>query len=313
MTKRILIFLLLVLTAHANAQSLDLYEDMISEETLREKVDYLSDDLMEGRSSGTVGNYTARSYITDQFKFSGLKPYNWSYTQSVPANDSIIVRNVVGLLPAIVESDEYVIISAHYDHLGKMDGKVYNGADDNASGVAVMLSLVEMFAQMKENGVGPKKNLIFVAFDGKEMNMAGSRQFVSNLAVPKKNIVCDINLDMLGTDLVPPRRNKEYIIFLGEEKLKESYRGIVPYLAGRRKYKMDLDQTFYGSRDFARFFYGMSDQIIFDEEGIPAVTFSSGFHDFTYKPTDDPGIINYSLLKKRTWLIFNFVERVAKY
>jgi len=313
MPKRILILPLICIVFYANAQSLDLYESMVTAETLRSKIEYLADDQMEGRATGSIGNIITQRYIYDKFKGFGLLPYNWSYTQSVPLNDSIIVRNVIGIIPSINSSDEYVIVSAHYDHLGEMSGKIYNGADDNASGVAALISLVEMFSQMRHDGMGPKRNIVFVAFDGKENNMAGSRYFVSNLDIPKKKIICDINLDMLGTDLVPPRRNKEYLIFLGEEKLKEQFRGIASYLASRNKYRIDLDQSFYGSKDFSRFFYEMSDQIIFDQAGIPAVIFSSGFHDHTYKPTDDIGIINFSLLAKRIQLIFDFIERVTKY
>lgn len=286
------------------------YEQMVYHDRLEEIVRFLADDDMKGRASGTLENTCAERYIISEFRRLGLAPYNWNYTQSVRC-DTIAVRNVVGVLRSARPSDKYIVVSAHYDHLGEIAGKIYNGADDNASGVAALLSIAEMFSKMREEGKGPARNIIFVAFDGKECDMAGSRHFVSHLSVPKSSIICDVNIDMLGTDLVPPGRNGEYMIFLGEETLPECYQSYVSYLCRRFQYRMDLDQTFYGSRDFAKFFYGMSDQKSFRDAGIPAVVFSSAFHKHTYKPTDDPEIINYPLLRKRILVIFNFINHLC--
>ncbi len=295
----------------SRAQSLRPYENLVRVQEEEQIVSYLAHDLTEGRASGTKGKDLAEHFIVEQFRALGLKPWHWTYTQSFNYRDSIVLRNVVGLLPASVPTDEYIVVGAHYDHLGKLGHSIYPGADDNASGVTALLSLARMFAAMKLDGVGPRKNLLFVAFDGKELDLAGSRYFVRHMDIPTSKVTAMVNMDMLGTDLVPPHRNREYLIALGENTLPESYRGYLSYLCTRTLYKMDLDLTFYGSRDFTKMMYETSDQHPFAKTGIPAVMFTSAFHQHTYKKTDRPDIIDYALLRKRTLVIFNFINRLC--
>ena len=274
-------------------------------------LEILADEKTEGRASGTAGKELAEHFLVEQFRAIGLKPWEWAYTQSFKYQDSIIVRNVIGFLPASVPTDEYIVVGAHYDHLGKLGHTVYPGADDNASGVTALLSLARMFTAMKADGKGPRKNLLFVAFDGKELNLAGSRYFVRDLSVPRSRITAMLNMDMLGTDLVPPRRNRDYLFAIGENTLPESYQGYLNYICARAFYKLDLDLTFYGSRSFSKMMYETSDQYPFARAGIPAVLFTSAFHEHTYKKTDTPAIIDYALLRKRTMVIFNFINRLC--
>jgi len=293
------------------AQSYRSYENLAGTQEQMRTIAYLTDAMTEGRASGTKGKELAEHYLVERFRSIGLKPWHWTYTQSFLFQDSIPVRNVVGLLPASVPTDEYIVIGAHYDHLGKLGHSIYPGADDNASGVAALLSLAKMFAAMKADGKGPRKNLLFVAFDGKELDMAGSRYFVRHLDIPYGKITVMVNMDMLGTDLVPPHQNREYLIALGENTIPETYRGYLSYLCTRALYKMDLDLTFYGSRDFTKMMYATSDQHPFATAGIPAVLFTSAFHQHTYKKTDTKDIIDYPLLRKRTLVIFNFINRLC--
>ena len=295
----------------AEAQSLRVYENSVSDVQMEETLSLLAHEMTEGRASGTKGKELAEHYIVEQFRSIGLKPWNWTYTQSFRYEDSIAIRNIIGLLPASIPTDEYIVIGAHYDHLGRLGHTVYPGADDNASGVTALLSLARMFVAMKADGKGPRKNLLFVAFDGKELNLAGSRYFVRHLSVPLSQVTAMVNLDMLGTDLVPPRRNREYLFAIGESTLPESYQGYLSYICRRAFYKLDLDLTFYGSRDFYKMMYETSDQHPFARAGIPAVLFTSAFHQHTYKKTDPPSIIDYPLLRKRTQVIFNFINRLC--
>ena len=295
----------------AAGQSLRKYENLIGVEEQRSTLEHLAHEMTEGRASGTTGKSLAEHFLVEQFRAIGLKPWNWTYTQSFRYQDSIAIRNVIGFLPASIPTDEYIVIGAHYDHLGRLGHSVYPGADDNASGVTALLSLARMFVAMKADGAGPRKNLLFVAFDGKELDMAGSRYFVRHLPMPKDKITAMVNMDMLGTDLVPPRRDKEYLFAIGENTLPECYQGYLAYICRRAFYKLDLDLTFYGSRDFSRMMYQTSDQHPFARAGIPAILFTSAFHEHTYKKTDKPDIINHPLLRKRTMVIFNFINRLC--
>ena len=295
----------------SGAQDFGYYGTLVSTEEQQSVLDYLASEQVKGRASGTVESQTVVRFLTDRFREYGLVPFDWTYTKSFRYNDTISVRNIVGYIPSTVPSDEYVVVSAHYDHLGEIKGRIYPGADANASGVTALLSIAKAFRRMRLDGNVIGKNIIFVAFDGKELNMCGSHNFIENLPVPKSSVVCDVNIDMLGTDLVPPGRSKEYLIEVGGETLPAKYRDNLFSICYSSPYKMDLDQSFYGSRDFRKMFYAMSDQISFSRAGIPAVVFSSSFHDHTYKVTDKKEIINFPLLYKRTLVIMRFVKMLC--
>lgn len=311
MKKTLLCVLLAFLAVLCRAGSPHPCESVLTEGFLENVISYLADDVNTGRASGTEGAERCCEFIRNTFRFFGLKPYNWSYTQSFSYKDSITLRNIAGVIPASVPSDEYVVISAHYDHLGELKGVIYNGADDNASGVASMLGIAKMFSSMKAAGTGPEKNLIFVAFDGKELSLAGSRHFVSELGIPAEKITAAINIDIIGTRLVPTGNRPEYIIAIGEHSLPDKYRGSLSCICARPECNMDGSLTFYGSRDFTRIVYENGDHYSFVKKKIPAVFFTSGFHEHTYKPTDDTGIIDFPLLKKRTLVIFNYVNNLC--
>lgn len=307
LTLILLLCIMAYLADQAGAQAPGKYELTVSSRDMEGMVRYLADDYTRGRESGSTGKQIAERYIYHKFKSLGLKPYNWSYTQSVRANDSVVLRNVTGLITADTETDKFVIIGAHYDHLGTIGRRIYSGADDNASGVAAMLSIATMFSKMKASGEGPKINLLFVAFDGKEMNLGGSTYFVNNLSISRENIVCFIDLDMMGTDLVPPRKNTDYIFELGDESLPKDKQDLFSYICHRKTCSLDLDKTFYGSRTFYKMMLETSDTYPFRKAGIPSLLFTSAFHEHTYKVTDKPGIINYGLLLRRTRAVFHLV------
>lgn len=311
MKKSPAILLLLCLTCLCNGQNLSRYEADATVSKFQNTVTFLADDMNAGRGSGTLGIQAAGQYIVSHFREAGLLPWMWNYTQSFQYRDTTIMRNVIGWVPSVVPSDDYVLVCAHYDHLGTINGTIYNGADDNASGVAALIVMAEMFAQMRREGGGPCKNLIFVAFDGKESSSAGAKHFLKAWPFERRRLTAVVNMDILGTDLVPYGKNHSYLIALGEETLPYRYRGYLDYLARRIRYNMQVGLDFYGSRDFTRMIYRTGDQSVFAEAGIPAVLLTSGFHQHTYKASDDADIINYPLLRRRTLLIFNFVNHLC--
>jgi len=287
-----------------------MFEDIIYQQKQEEILKYLADDLAEGRGTGTHGGMLAASFIKKKFIQYGVQPLNKYYYQPFLV-DSLHARNVIGIIPSIVPSDKYIIIGAHYDNIGKLNGKVYNGADSNASGITALLNLTDMFAAMRKSGMGPAKNIIIVAFDAKQYSMAGSKYFVEHLPVPKKNITCMINFDQIGTSLEPLRMGKpNYLIVLGNNTLKRQHRDIISTCNRFFNVSLDLDFSFYGSDNFSELVYKLSDQYPFAEANIPALLFTSGFNKFTNKTTDDYGIINYKALKLRTILAFYTIIRM---
>ena len=285
-----------------------MYEQIVYQAKQERLMTWLSHDMNHGRATGTRDAARVARYIETHFKQYGLEPFcAGSFYQPFLADSAsgTVGRNVIGIVPSAVPSDEYVLITAHYDHLGVLDGNIYNGADDNASGVTVLLNLADMFGTMKKTRTGPDKNIIFAALDAKELNMAGSKHFVNHLIIGKDSIICAINIDQIGTVIEPVHKaDTNFVIVLGEKTLRRQDRGLIDMCNRYYNIGLDIDHTFYGSENFTRLFYQLSDQIVFHEAGIPALVFTSGFHRHTYKTTDDPDIISYPVMKKRTLLIF---------
>lgn len=285
-----------------------MYEQIVYQAKEERLMTWLAHDMNHGRATGTRDAARVARYIETHFRQYGLEPFcEGSFYQPFLADSAsgTVGRNVIGFVPSAVPSDEYVLITAHYDHLGVLDGNIYNGADDNASGVTVLLNLADMFGTMKKTRTGPDKNIIFAALDAKELNMAGSKHFVDHLIIGKDSIICAINIDQIGTVLEPVHEaDTNFVIVLGENTLHKKHRGLIDMCNRYYHLGLDIDHTFYGSENFTRLFYQLSDQIVFHEAGIPALVFTSGFHRHTYKTTDDPDIISYPVMKKRTLLIF---------
>ena len=285
-----------------------MYEQIVYQAKQERLMTWLAHDMNHGRATGTRDAARVARYIETHFRQYGLEPFcEGSFYQPFLADSAsgTVGRNVIGFVPSAVPSDEYVLITAHYDHLGVLDGNIYNGADDNASGVTVLLNLADMFGTMKKTRTGPDKNIIFAALDAKELNMAGSKHFVDHLIIGKDSIICAINIDQIGSVLEPVHEtDTSFVIVLGEQTLRKESRGLIDMCNRYYHLGLDIDHTFYGSENFTRLFYQLSDQIVFHEAGIPALVFTSGFHRHTYKTTDDPDIISYPVMKKRTLLIF---------
>ena len=300
-----------VLQAQERRRSLGpytMYEQIIYQAKQERIMTWLAHDMNHGRATGTRDAARVARYIETHFRQYGLEPFcAGSFYQPFLADSAsgTVGRNVIGFVPSAVPSDKYVIITAHYDHLGVLDGNIYNGADDNASGVTVLLNLADMFGTMKKTRTGPDKNIIFAALDAKELNMAGSKHFINHLSIGKDSIICAINIDQIGSVLEPVHEaDTNFVIVLGEQTLRRQDRGFIDLCNRYYNIGLDIDHTFYGSENFTELFYQLSDQIVFHRAGIPALVFTSGFHRHTYKTTDDPDIISYPVMKKRTLLIF---------
>ena len=229
------------------------------------------------------------------------------------------------MLPGSLDSpcDSYIIIGAHFDHLGILGGRMYPGADNNASGVAAMLSLAEMFSTMKSVGRVYGKNIIFVAFDAKEMNMAGSQAFwrmldngeltdpLSGKRISGEQICAMVNIEQLASSLAPHASGrKDYLIVLGNGTLPENRRKLLHQCNRFYGTELEISETYYGSEKFTEVFYGISDQKVFADNGIPAVFFTSGITLNTFKTYDTTRTLYLPVLRKRIILMFHWLEKL---
>ena len=276
----------------------------ISQEKLRAHVYMLADTTTQGRATGSPGATLAANYIKQCFERFGLLPYNGStYFQSFQAGD-VVGRNVAAVLRGRDYPAEYIIISAHYDHLGLINGTIYPGADDNASGVALLLQVAEVFAQRTRKGEPPSRSIIFVAYDAKELELLGSEYFAQTLHIPPQRVMANLNIDQIGCVLEPPNRNDEYALVVGADRLTPDLRLITDVANRYFRIGLDLDYTYYGSKNFSDLFFQMGDQIHLAKKGIPSILYTSGIHAYTYKPTDLPALVNFAVLEKRTQLLY---------
>ena len=297
----------------------------VSNEKLALEIGFLTDSLCQGRASGTRGGSEAAFWIRNRFKKAGLLKFGDSYGHRVYISKDITGHNIMGMIPGPkkLHCDRYIIIGAHFDHLGVLDGKMYPGADSNASGVVALTSIAEMISIMKNDGRTYDCNMIFVAFDGKEHSLAGSEALwkllengslkdpVSGKTIRPENIEFMINIDQIGTTLSPIRESrKDFIIMLGNESLKPIKQEMVNITNRFYGLNMDIGLSYYGSDNFTKVFYRLSDQRAFVDNKVPAVFFTSGITMNTNKTYDSLSSIDIPILKKRIYLIYHWIDRM---
>lgn len=298
---------------------------LVTNTILSERIEHLCDSICEGRGSGQRGGGIAALWLQREFGNIGLMKMSGGYAHAVKLNDGKYGRNIIGMLPGskATTRDRYVIVGAHYDHLGTLEGKMYPGADANASGTAALLSLAEMLSEYRNGGKTHDSNVIFVAFDAKEHDMAGSKALwrmiengqlrdpQSGKTITKDKIALMVNIDQIGCTISPlASGRKDYIIMLGNESLKPIKRDMLRICNRMFAIDMEIDLTYYGSKNFTRMFYRLSDQRVFIDNGIPAVLFTSGITMNTNKTRDNAQTIDTEILRKRIFLMYHWLEKM---
>ena len=220
-------------------------------------------------------------------------------------------ENVLAYIPGSEKPNELIIISAHLDHEGIKDGKVYNGADDDGSGTVAVLEIAEAFQTAVKNGQGPKRSILFLNVTGEEKGLLGSRYYTDfDPVYPLANTVADLNIDMIGR--VDPEHDDtdgNYVYLIGSDKLSTELHNISEEV--NKKYlNMTFDYTFNDDNDPNRFYY-RSDHYNFAKNNIPVIFYFNGTHEDYHQPSDTPDKIRYDLLEKRTRLVFYTAWEIA--
>jgi hypothetical protein len=221
------------------------------------------------------------------------------------ATNKIESSNVVGVVEGTDKKDEYVFITAHYDHEGKRgDSVIYYGADDDGSGTVSVIELAEAFAKAKAAGKGPRRTIVFMTVSGEERGLLGSAYYSEHPIFPLDKTTVDLNIDMIGR-IDPKRKNGDstnYVYVVGDDKLSSDLRTISE--AMNKKYiKMELDYKYNDPNDRERIYY-RSDHYNFARKGVPIIFYFNGTHNDYHRPTDTPDKIQYDLMMKRARLIF---------
>ena len=214
-------------------------------------------------------------------------------------------RNIIG--PINGKSDEIVVIGAHYDHLGRDgEGNVFYGADDNSSGVAALLEIASAFSKAKDK---PKRSVLFIAFDGEEWGLQGAKAYVENPPFPHEKTIAMLNMDTIG------RNKPDEIYILGSLRspdLKELNdrvnTSLIPLFAKGGEGGF-IGLKLLDTIEFA-FDYG-SDHYPFYEKGIPAIDYTSSYHEDFHKITDTVEKVNIDKVSKVAELIFRVAYEIA--
>ena len=207
--------------------------------------------------------------------------------------------------------DEYIIISAHLDHVGvNAKGEIFNGADDDGSGTVSLLEVAEAFKTAADKGHGPKRSVIFLHVTGEEKGLLGSRYYTDyEPLVPLANTVANLNIDMVGR--IDPKRegDRNYIYLIGSDKLSTDLHNISEQV-NKTFTNITLDYTYNDENDPNRFYY-RSDHYNFAKNNIPIIFYFNGTHADYHRHTDTPDKINYDLLENRSRLVFHTAWELA--
>jgi peptidase M28-like protein/PDZ domain-containing protein len=287
--------------------SLSPAQQQISEPALKKHIKFLASDKLKGRGTGSQEELTAANYIAGSFKKSGLQPkgninsYFFSYKFKKPKDphdtiggESVSAINVTGYLDNGAENT--IIIGAHFDHLGmghdhnsldpNAEGKIHNGADDNASGTAGVMELARYFSQ---NKVKENYNFLFICFSGEELGLFGSKKFCENPTIDFSKVNYMINMDMIG-------------------RLNDSTKKLLVYGVGTAPDWVPvidkLSSPFSIKKDSSGI--GPSDQTSFYLKGLPVLHFFTGQHSDYHKPGDDYEKINY----KGEVMVLEYIIRI---
>jgi len=293
-TLSILLITFLLITSCTQSNRSYLSED-ITPLDVETHITFLASDSLQGREAGSANEAIAANYIADHFRDFGLEPAgdNETYFQEFTINtavlrnphagdnaegEKLLSKNVVGLLQGTGNSDELIIIGAHYDHLGFGEfgslyrgeqERIHNGADDNASGTAGVLELAQYFSENR-----PKKDILFLAFSGEEMGLLGSAYYVDNPTVDLENALAMINMDMIGRMV-----DKKLMIFgIGTA---ENWIAIMDS-ANTGDLDLNLVKDGTGASDHTSFYY----------KDIPVLHYFTDTHADYHRPSDDTEYIN---------------------
>tara|TARA_B100000614_G_scaffold140912_1_gene125238 strand:+ start:509 stop:1927 length:1419 start_codon:yes stop_codon:yes gene_type:complete len=226
---------------------------------------------------------------------------NLSFKKNV---ESFTADNVAAIIKGSEFPNEYVILTAHLDHVIPRNGEIYNGADDNGSGTVAMLEIAESFALAKQLGKEPKRSIVFLHVTAEERGLLGSKYYTDyEPLVPLKQTVANLNMDMMGrADPERGIRNLNYVYIIGSDILSDDLHNI--NLEANNFANLELDFRYNDINDPNQFYY-RSDHFHFVKNNIPAIFYFSGTHEDYHQPGDTADKILYEPYSKRVKLIFH--------
>ena len=317
----ILLFIPLISLSQDNLK----YANTININDLYDHINILASDSLEGRETGKPGQKMAAAYIANHFKEIGIPPYKRKtyfqkfkvkskrhvckcddcdltfFKRVFKSNQIIRGENVLGFIEGSDLKEELIIITAHYDHLGKHDSLIFNGADDDASGVAGAMEIAEAFMLAKKDGKGPRRSILIMPVSGEEKGLLGSKYYTDNPVYPLNNTIANLNIDMIGR-LDDWHSTGNYVYLIGSDRLSYELHNINEEV--NNKYtKLDLDYKYNDEEDPNRYYY-RSDHYNFAKNNIPVIFYFNGVHEDYHRPSDTIEKLDFSKIKTISKLVF---------
>lgn len=232
------------------------------------------------------------------------------FTYKTERNKKIVsTENVLGFLEGTDKKDEIVVITSHYDHIGKTGDEINNGADDDGSGTSSLLDIAEAFVKAKEDGNAPRRSILFMTVTGEEKGLLGSEYYANNPVFPLENTVVDLNIDMIGR-IDPEHEDKpNYVYLVGSDRLSTELHDISEKV-NETFTQFDLDYTYNDENHPDRIYY-RSDHWNFAKNNVPIIFYFNGTHADYHKPTDTIEKIEFELMTKRAQLVFHTAWVIA--
>lgn len=283
-----------------SCQTVKKVEEVKGTNNLLEDVKTLSSEAYQGRKTGTEGAAMARAYLKTRIAALGLNsfPALSDFEQSFKAKErngsSVDAKNVVAYLPG--KSSKIIVISGHYDHLGVINNEVYNGADDNASGVAAMLNIAAHYKKEK-----PNHTLVFAFFDAGELDWQGSNYFVNHAPFDMSRVILNVNLDMIS-------HNEKYELYAAGTFRHPQLRKYLTHTQPKVKIMLGHDNPEFTVDDWTN----QSDQGAFNDKGIPFLYFGVEDHKDYHRASDEFENINQEFFIDASEAILEIVDNLDK-
>lgn len=306
MNKLIPILLIAFITSFASSCSSEKPSDqqstsIIDRTEVLGDVRYLSSDELEGRRTGEPGNKMAQEYIEKRFQSLNLKMAGDSYrhlfdfTNNRTEEEFVDAVNLIGYVQGSSNQDRFIVVTAHYDHLGVSDGEIYNGADDNASGTGALLAAARYFSENR-----PQNNILFIAFDAEEQGLTGARMFIEESAIPLDQMAVNVNMDMISTNF----ENELYAVGTAH------YPFLKP-LIEESVADAPITVSFgYDTDDWPQNWTLSSDHGPFHQQGVPFIYFGVEDHAHYHQPTDTFENINPDFYLNAVETIISVIENL---
>jgi hypothetical protein len=265
--------------------------------------------LLPSRLFSIFGDAAAQKILNTSKENGALNTFAFNKKMKVKVNFQKIsiesgASNVIGYVEGTDKKDEYVFLTAHYDHLGKQGNIIFYGADDDGSGTVSVIEMAEAFAKAKQDGHGPRRTVVFMTVSGEEKGLWGSEYYSEHPVFPLDKTTVDLNIDMVGR--LDPGRNygdsTNYVYVIGDDKLSSDLKPISTRINDKYT-KLELDYKFNDPKDPERIYF-RSDHYNFARKGVPIIFYFDGIHKDYHKPSDTVDKINFDVMEKRVRLVF---------